>query len=203
LTLFHPADGQVHGYPVEQATNAILHPWLKAQLTAILADLPDLPPDNEVAWGRRFRDWGFAEEAASDHEWPLVRLILVWDNLAGHLTPDLVIWLISHGIVPLYTPLGGSWLNLAESVQRIIVRRALSGQTPDSPEQIMEWLSATVRGWNADPTPFCWGGKRWERRQRMRERHKLGGSEGFTRRPIRHRWLADDRQVELSNLRGK
>jgi hypothetical protein len=39
-------------------------------------------------------------------------------------------WLFQQGIMPLYTPLGGSWLNMAESVQRIIVRLALSGQHP-------------------------------------------------------------------------
>jgi hypothetical protein len=34
-----------------------------------------------------------------------------------------------------------------------------------------------VAGWNADPTPFVWGGKRVARRQRARERrHRLGGS---------------------------
>ena len=191
LTLFHPKSGHVRALPVEQATNSILHPWLKQELTAILSTLPDRRPQSETAWGRRFRDWGFAEEAVSDHEWPLVRLILIWDNLAGHLTPDLVVWLIAQGVVPLYTPLGGSWLNMAESVQRILVRRALSGQNPESSQQIMEWLSATVRGWNADPTPFEWGGKRWERRQRCRERHQLGGSCAYTQRPIRRRWQTD------------
>ncbi len=29
--------------------------------------------------------------------------------------------------MPLYTQLGGSWLNMTESVQRILVRRALAG----------------------------------------------------------------------------
>ena len=33
-------------------------------------------------------------------------------------------WLIQHGVMPLYTPLGGSWLNMAESIQRILKRRA-------------------------------------------------------------------------------
>ena len=44
----------------------------------------------------------------------------------------MVRWLLQHGILPLYTPLSGSWLNMAESLQRIIVRRALSGQHPQS-----------------------------------------------------------------------
>jgi hypothetical protein len=50
----------------------------------------------------------------------------------------------------------------------------------------MDWLAQTVRGWNADPTPFEWGGKRAARRQRAHaRRHALGGSAGFSRRPIR------------------
>jgi len=36
-------------------------------------------------------------------------------------------WLCEHGIMPLYTPLGGSWLNMSESIQRILKRRALDG----------------------------------------------------------------------------
>jgi hypothetical protein len=110
---------------------------------------------------------------------------LVWDNLAGHKTPELVCWLCAHGVMPLYTPLGGSWLNLAESIQRIVVRRALAGQHPESTNDLSEWLAATVRGWNAAPTPFEWAGKRAARRERARaRRHALGGSGGCTRRPI-------------------
>ena len=52
----------------------------------------------------------------------------------------------------------------------------------------MDWLAEAARGWNADPTPFEWGGKRAARRQRARaRRHALGGSGGYTRRPIRRR----------------
>ncbi len=62
--------------------------------------------------------------------------------------------------MPFYTPLGGSWLNMAESMQRIVVRRALAGQYPQTPEQIITALEATVNAWNQSPTPFHWGGKR-------------------------------------------
>ncbi len=87
--------------------------------------------------------------------------------------------------MPLYTPLGGSWLNLAESSQRIVYRRALAGQHPASYRDLDNWLTAMVRGWYAAPTPFEWGGKRAARRQRARaRRHPLGGSGGYTRRPI-------------------
>jgi hypothetical protein len=59
-----------------------------------------------------------------------MRMLLVLDNLAGHKTPEFVCWLFAHGIMPLYTPVGGSWLNMAESIQRILKRRALDGQHP-------------------------------------------------------------------------
>jgi hypothetical protein len=45
--------------------------------------------------------------------------------------------MFAHGIMPLYTPLSGSWLNMAESIQRILKRRALEGQQPQTPEEII------------------------------------------------------------------
>src|SRR4051812_36826497 len=66
----------------------------------------------------------------------------------------MVLWLCRHGIMPLYTPLGGSWLNMAESIQRILKRRALNGQHPESPAQIGAWFEQTARAWNQKPTPF-------------------------------------------------
>ena len=187
LTLFHPATGEVRAQPVTRATNAVLHPWLKRELTAILAQCP--PPPAEPTPGRRWSDWDWHEDAhLLDQHFPPVRVLLIWDNLKGHLSTGLVQWLGQHGVAPLYTPVGGSWLNLTESVQRIVVRRALAGQHPQNGGEIMEWLGATVRGWNAAPTPFIWGGKRAERRQRARRRqHALGGSGGYTRWSMRRR----------------
>jgi hypothetical protein len=108
---------------------------------------------------------------------PQLRLLLVWDNLAGHHPPELVLWLFAQGVMVLSTPLSGSWLKMAESLQRILKRRALDGQHPQTPAQIIAWLEATARAWNADPTPLVWGGKRAARRIRARQRrHALGGS---------------------------
>ena len=78
-----------------------------------------------------------------------LRLLLILDNLAGHKSATFVCWLMAHGIMPLYTPISGSGLNRAESIQRILVGRALAGQHPDSPAQLIEWLEAVARGWNA------------------------------------------------------
>ena len=190
LTLLRPASGAVRARPVTSATNAVLHPWLQEELTAILATLPALPAEVATVHAERsfWEAWqaGLSVRFTLLSELPPLRLLLVLDNLTGHKSADLVCWLMAHGIMPLYTPLAGSWLNMAESVQRILVRRALSGQQPETAAQVMDWLTATVRGWNADPTPFIWGGKRAARRARGRaRRHALGGSGACTRRPIR------------------
>jgi len=186
LTLFRPATGEIRAVPVERTPNAVLHPWLKAEVAAILAERP--PP--AAGPGRDTAGWDWRDRPLWDHgALPPVRLLLVWDNLTGHQTPDLLNWLVGRGVWPIFTPLGGSWLNLAESGQRILVRRALAGQHPRSAAEVVAWLAEAVAGWNAAPTPFGWGGKRAARRQRARERrHALGGSGGYTRRPIaRHR----------------
>jgi hypothetical protein len=184
LTLFRPATGELRALPVERATNAVLHPWLKQELAAILDHCP-LPPSGPTP-GHRWADWDWHEDADQlDAHLPPVRLLLIWDNLRGHYTWELVQWCAQRGILLLYTPLAGSWLNLAESVQRIVVRRALVGQHPETADQLLTWLAAGVRGWNAAPTPFEWGGKRQARRQRAWERrHRVGGSGGYARRPI-------------------
>jgi hypothetical protein len=112
----------------------------------------------------------------------------VLDNLQGHKTPEFVLRLFAQGVMPLYTPLGGSWLNMAESVQRIICQRALAGHYPQTLEQIIALLEATVQGWNQDPTPFEWGGRRQVQRQRSRQRrYALGGSGVYTCQPLRRR----------------
>ena len=59
--------------------------------------------------------WQRRQELAKHYNDPPLRLILIWDNLAGHKTPALVQWLCHQGILPRYTPLSGSWLNMAEA----------------------------------------------------------------------------------------
>ncbi len=175
LTLFHPASGHVRAKGVTSAANAVLHPWLHAELEAVLAEAPAVPtPEVDRPALAQWQTW----EGHPCPHLPPLRLILIWDNLAGHLSPDLVIWLYHHGVLPLYTPLSGSWLNMSESLQRILVRRALAGAHPQTPEQIITWLEETVTGWNAAPTPFTWHGKRYARRQRARTRRhqRLAGS---------------------------
>jgi len=172
---------------VTSCTNAVLHGRLRPQLLAILAALPAPrarpPADEHAVWAGWQAGLTVCPSLPADP--PPLRLLLVLDNLAGHLTPDFVCWLFAQGILPLYTPLGGSWLNMAESIPRILKRRALAGQHPTSAAEIIGWLEATARGWNAAPTAFTWGGKRQARRRRSRERrHRLGGSGAWTHRPV-------------------
>jgi hypothetical protein len=180
MTLFHPASGQVRAKGVTSCPNTVLHPWLKQELSAILAALPAPPLEIEPALIRStWTEWyeGLSAPPTLSDDLPSLRMLVVQDNLAGHKSHDFVQWCFSQGIALLYTPLAGSWLNMAESIQGIIERRALNGQHPTSPEQIIEWLEAAVRGWNKNPTPFVWGGKRAARRDRARKRRQnLAGS---------------------------
>jgi hypothetical protein len=204
LTLFRPADGQLRTKGVTSCTNAVLHGWLKQELSAILSALPDpdMAPTREAIQAT-WATWtvGRTSYPTLPVEPVAARLLLVLDNLAGHLTPAFVLWLFEHGIIPLYTPLGGSWLNMAESIQRIIERRALEGQHPQSPAEIIDWLEAATRGWNRQPTPFVWGGKRAARRFRSRQRrYALGGSGACTYRPIRRRKTVLDKWLRSSQV---
>jgi transposase InsO family protein len=166
LTLFHPATGQVYLQPVTSCTNAVLHGWLKKELTAILAALPaSIEPVDAAETRAAWQVWqdGLTEPFTLPEQLPSLRLLLVWDNLTGHKSTEVVLWLCQHGIMPLYTPLGGSWLNMAESIQRILKRRALAGQHPQSPAEIGSWFEQTpsaavppatqAEPWAAPPRP--------------------------------------------------
>ena len=53
--------------------------------------------------------------------------------------------------IPHFPVLGSTWLS-RES--RIIVRRALAGQHPETTQQVIDRLEQTSAGWNEEPTPF-------------------------------------------------
>ena len=93
-------------------TNAVLHPWLETQLGEVLAEIEkkqpaeSLPPEEQRAPCARWETWlGHPPRRPL----PALRIVLVLDNLAGHLSSDLVQWFFDHGVMPLYTPVGGSW----------------------------------------------------------------------------------------------
>jgi hypothetical protein len=153
LPLFHPATGQVRAHGVTHAPNAVLHPWRQDELKQMLAARPAVTTaEADRPAVAQWQTW----EGRPGPDLPPLRLLRVWDNRAGHLSPELVLWLYHHGVLPWYTPLSGSWLNRAQSIQRILVRRALAAPHPQTPDQIIAWLEETVAGWNAAPTPFTW-----------------------------------------------
>jgi hypothetical protein len=173
LTLFRPATGLLRAKGVVSATNAVLHPWLIEHLTEVLAEIEkkhpraERPPEAERPAYARWETWLGSPPRSGE---PPLRIVLVWDTLAGHLSSDLVRWVCDHGVLPLSTPVGGSWLTMAESVQRIMVPRALAGQHPKSVQNIIDWVEQTGAGWNLNPTPVVWNGTRRRRRERARVR---------------------------------
>lgn len=174
--LLRPSTGERRAEAVTSAPNAVLHPWLQRELRAALALLPPISPDAPFPALREWRTWLGHEPA---EPLPAVRAILIWDNLAGHSSADIVAWLCAQGVLPLSTPLSGSWLNMTESVPRIVCGRALNGTYPHTQAALLSFLDDAVAGGNAHPTPFMWGGTRYERRVRARERRhqrRLGGS---------------------------
>jgi transposase len=191
----------VHLQPVSSCTNPVLHGWLKEKLTAIVAALPARaepadPAATRAAW--EARQEGLTERFTLPEHLPRLRLLLVWDNLAGHESAEMVLWLCRHGIMPLDTPLGGSWLNMAEAIQRILKRRTLEGQHPQSPAEIGAWFEQTARAWNQQPTPFLRNGKRRRRRRKRRgEGHAAGGSAAHTQHPLSaHRSRRQEWQIQ-------
>ncbi len=82
LTLFCPATGEVRARGVTQAPNAVFHPWLRGELTAIPGTLPEAPPGGASA--SFIPDWWERRQQLTDRsDDPPLRLILIGDNLAG------------------------------------------------------------------------------------------------------------------------
>ncbi len=114
LTLFRPATGLLQAKGVLSAPNALLHPWLQDELQGILDQLEKtplpvrvpLPEDHPLmlTW-QRLQVVLRASQACSGSASHPESL----DNLKGHLSYTMVRWLLQHGILPLYTPLSGSW----------------------------------------------------------------------------------------------
>lgn len=189
LTLLHPKIGQVRVRAVTHRRNETLHSGLKTELAHLRDTLPE-PTTRRDADSQRalWESWrsGLTVKPTRSTELPPLRLLLGMDHLVGHKNPAWLVGCFQQGSLPIYTPVGGSWLNRAEAVQRILKRRALDGQYPQAVATIIDCLEATARGWNACLTPFIWRGKRSQRQRAARQRrlHRLGGSGAGTRHPV-------------------
>jgi hypothetical protein len=74
---------------MERSTNPILHPRLKRELEAILKQCPPAP--QVVPKGQHWQDWDiYPTTKQLDRIFPPVRLVLIWDNLAGHHSHSIV-----------------------------------------------------------------------------------------------------------------
>jgi len=194
VTLFRPATGEVRNQGVSNCTNAVLHPWVKEQVSQVLATLPkptnELSPEENRAWWESWRE-GLIQKVTLIKDLPPLRMLLIWDNIVGHTNRDLLCWLFRQGVLPLCTPLGGSWLNMAESVQHLMKALTVGAHHPKTPQEIITLFVETSRIWNTHPTPFVWGGKRAMRRKRAQQRRQgLSGSGAWTPRPIRFSFTA-------------
>jgi hypothetical protein len=173
MTLFEPSTGVLDLPPPARGTHPVLPAWLKEELEKKLARLPAAAPipaadANRAPWAV----WqeGLPIRFTLPAERPAFRARLGGDNWTGHKTPEMGGWFWAHGLLPWYTPLGGSWWNRAESIQRLRKRRALARQHPDSGEPIGRWREAVATHGTQHPPPLLWGGKRQQRRRRGRER---------------------------------
>ena len=103
----------------------------------ILKTLPEKPILDEETNRQAWKTWqhGLSMRITLPEKLPPLRMLFIWDNLQGHHTPELVLWLFAHGVMPLYTPLGGSWLNMAESIQRILVAEPYQGKIHKRPNK--------------------------------------------------------------------
>jgi hypothetical protein len=103
LTLFHPQDGQVRVKGVRSCTNLVLHEWMKRELGDIVEHLPAGVPVDEVANRLLWERWqeGLLWPITLPAQLPPLRMLLVMDNLKGHKTPEMVLWMFAQGIRPL------------------------------------------------------------------------------------------------------
>jgi len=92
LTLFRPATGEGPAQGGTACPNRVLHPWLKAAVRAVLATLPEPAPVIDAEANRAHWHWtrwqaGLRVRITLPAALPRLRVLLVWDNLAGHHTP--------------------------------------------------------------------------------------------------------------------
>ena len=81
-----------------------MHPWLKEQLAQVLAEIEKkqpaqtLPPEAERPACAQWETWLGHPPC---RPLPPLRILLILDNLAGHLSHELVRWFFDHGVMPL------------------------------------------------------------------------------------------------------
>ena len=90
-------------------------------------------------------------------QYPGRELHVILDNSSAHGTPEVRAWLAQHPQVRFhYTPTSASWLNQVEGFFGILGKQSLSVTNFPSTRSLREHLTAYLRAWNRNPTPFAW-----------------------------------------------
>ena len=113
---------------------------------------------------RRTRgDWAHLIKQLVDQDYPEAeQIVLVLDNLTTHTPGSLYATFppaeakrLTDKLEIHYTPVHGSWLNIAELELSILTRQCLSRRIPDQPtleREVAAWLAER----NAKPAPVDW-----------------------------------------------
>jgi transposase len=89
--------------------------------------------------------------------YPEQELHVILDNSSSHATEEVMTWLIEHPLVYFhFTPTSASWLNQVEGFFGILTKQSLSETDFPSKKALQEHLTAYMRSWNKNPTPFAW-----------------------------------------------
>ena len=89
--------------------------------------------------------------------YPGRELHVILDNSSTHRTPAVRAWLVRHPQVHFhYTPTSASWLNQVEGFFGILGKQSLSLTDFCSPKALRDHLTAYMRAWKKNPTPFAW-----------------------------------------------
>jgi len=110
----------------------------------------------QVRERRTRRDWAFFVRDLIDVQYPKAdKIVLVMDNLNTHSPASFYAvcepaeaWRLSQKLEIHYTPLHGSWLNMAEIELSVLGRQALSGRMPTMQhvhERVAAWQQARNR----------------------------------------------------------
>jgi DDE superfamily endonuclease len=110
----------------------------------------------QVRERRTTRDWAYFVRELIDVQYPKAdKIVLVMDNLNTHSPASFYevfepaeAWRLSQKLEIHYTPLHGSWLNMAEIELSVLGRQALSGRMPTMQhvhERVAAWQQARNR----------------------------------------------------------
>jgi transposase len=89
--------------------------------------------------------------------YPDRELHVILDNSSTHRTPEVRAWLAAHPVIHFhYTPTSASWINQVEGFFGILGKQSLSITDCPSTKALRDHITAYIRAWKKNPTPFAW-----------------------------------------------